>query len=126
MKAHSEMHVREGAKPLELMSDANKLIMVEAGALGALTKYLSLSPQDSSSEAIVSELLKILFSSPDFLHCEASINSVNQLITVLHLESRNVRFSRASLEPLDVENIRDFKSAKQVAQSLFDMLNTAS
>ena len=125
MKAHSEMHVREGAKPLELMSDANKLIMAEAGALGALTKYLSLSPQDSS-EAIVSELLKILFSSPDFLHCEASINSVNQLITVLHLESRNVRFSRASLGPLDIENIRDFKSAKQVAQSLFDMLNTAS
>ena len=125
MKAHSEMHVREGAKPLELMSDANKLIMAEAGALGALTKYLSLSPQDSS-EAIVSELLKILFSSPDFLHCEASINSVNQLITVLHLESRNVRISRASLESLDVENIRDFKSAKQVAQSLFDMLNAAS
>lgn len=125
MKAHSEMHVREGAKPLELMSDANKLIMAEAGALGALTKYLSLSPQDPS-KAIVSELLKILFSSPDFLHCEASINSVNQLITVLHLESRNVIFSRASLEPLDVENIRDFKSAKQVAHSLFDMLNTAS
>ena len=125
MKAHSEMHVREGAKPLELMSDANKLIMAEAGALGALTKYLSLSPQDSS-EAIVSELLKILFSSPDFLHCEASMNSVNQLITVLHLESRNVRISRASLESLDVENIRDFKSAKQVAQSLFDMLNAAS
>ena len=125
MKAHSEMHVREGAKPLELMSDANKLIMAEAGALGALTKYLSLSPQDSS-EAIVSELLKILFSSPDFLHCEASINSVNQLITVLHSESRNVRFSRASFGPLDIENIRDFKSAKQVAQSLFDMLNTAS
>ena len=125
MKAHSEMHVREGAKPLELMSDANKLIMAEAGALGALTKYLSLSPQDSS-EAIVSELLKILFSSPDFLHCEASINSVNQLITVLHSESRNVRFSRASFGPLDIENIRDFKSAKQVAHSLFDMLNTAS
>ena len=125
MKAHSEIHVREGAKPLELMSDANKLIMAEAGALGALTKYLSLSPQDPS-KAIVSELLKILFSSPDFLHCEASINSVNRLITVLHLESRNVMFSRASLEPLDVENIRDFKSAKQVAHSLFDMLNTAS
>ena len=125
MKAHSEMHVREGAKPLELMSDASKLIMAEAGALGDLTKYLSLSPQDSS-EAIVSELLKILFSSPDFLHCEASINSVNQLITVLHSESRNVRFSRASFGPLDIENIRDFKSAKQVAQSLFDMLNTAS
>ena len=45
-------------------SDTNKLIMAEAGALDALTKYLSLSPQDFS-EATVSELLRILFSNLD-------------------------------------------------------------
>ena len=45
-------------------SDTNKLIMAEAGALDALTKYLSLSSQDFS-EATVSELLRILFSNLD-------------------------------------------------------------
>ncbi|WJZ85689.1 hypothetical protein VitviT2T_005210 [Vitis vinifera] len=45
-------------------SDTNKLIMAEAGALDALTKYFSLSPQDFS-EATVSELLRILFSNLD-------------------------------------------------------------
>ena len=47
-------------------SDTNKLIMAEAGALDALTKYLSLSPQDFS-EATVSKLLRILFSNLDLL-----------------------------------------------------------
>ena len=41
-------------------SDANKLIMAEAGALDALTKYLSLSPKDST-EASICELFRILF-----------------------------------------------------------------
>ena len=46
---------RSGASPIAVQllarivdrSDTNKLIMAEAGALDALTKHLSLSPQDS-------------------------------------------------------------------------------
>ncbi|KAL6317144.1 hypothetical protein AAG906_029896 [Vitis piasezkii] len=108
-------------------SDTNKLIMAEAGALDALTKYLSLSPQDSS-EASVSELLRILFSNPDLLRYEASISSLNQLIAVLRLGSRNARFSaaRALHELFDAENIRDSELARQAVQPLVDMLNAAS
>ncbi|RVX15989.1 Protein cellulose synthase interactive 2 [Vitis vinifera] len=126
---------RPGAPPIAVQlltriadgSDTNKLIMAEAGALDALTKYLSLSPQDSS-EASVSELLRILFSNPDLLRYEASISSLNQLIAVLRLGSRNARFSaaRALHELFDAENIRDSELARQAVQPLVDMLNAAS
>ena len=126
---------RPGAPPIAVQlltriadgSDTNKLIMAEAGALDVLTKYLSLSPQDSS-EAIVSELLRILFSNPDLLRYEASISSLNQLIAVLRLGSRNARFSaaRALHELFDAENIRDSELARQAVQPLVDMLNAAS
>ncbi|KAA8538434.1 hypothetical protein F0562_028020 [Nyssa sinensis] len=108
-------------------SDTNKLIMAEAGALDALTKYLSLSPQDST-EATISELLRILFSNRNLLRYEASISSFNQLVAVLRLGSRNARLSaaRALHDLFDAENIRGSELTKQAVQPLVDMLNAAS
>ncbi|KAK6938381.1 C2 domain, partial [Dillenia turbinata] len=108
-------------------SDTNKLIMADAGALDALTKYLSLSPQDST-ETSISELLRILYSNADLLRHEASISSLNQLIAVLRLGSRNARFSAARTvnQLFDAESIRDSELAKQAIQPLVDMLNTTS
>lgn len=108
-------------------SDANKLLMAEAGALDALTKYLSLSPQDST-EVSISELLRILFSHPDLVRNEASVSSLNQLIAVLRLGSRSARFSaaRALHELFEAENIRDSELAWQAVQPFIDMLNAAS
>ncbi|PON94615.1 Coatomer beta subunit [Trema orientale] len=108
-------------------SDTNKLIMAEAGALDALTKYLSLSPQDST-EATISELFRILFSNPDLIRYEASASSLNQLIAVLRLGSRSARFSAAWAlhELFDAENIRESELARQAVQPLIEMLNAAS
>ncbi|XP_054798801.1 protein CELLULOSE SYNTHASE INTERACTIVE 3 [Prosopis cineraria] len=108
-------------------SDANKIIMAEAGALEALTKYLSLSPQDST-EASISELLRILFCNSDLVKHEASASSLNQLIAVLRLGSRNARYSaaRALYELFGAESIRNSELAKQAIQPLVDMLNTTS
>lgn len=126
---------RPGAPPIAVQllshiaggSDANKLIMAEAGALDALSKYLSLSPQDST-EASISELLRILFRNPDLIRYEASFSSLNQLIAVLHLGSRDARFSaaRALHELFDAENIRDSELAWQAVPPLIDMLNATS
>ena len=126
---------RPGAPPIVVQllthiadgSDTNKLTMAEVGTLDTLTKYLPLSPQESS-EAIMSELLRILFTNLDLLCYEASISSLNQLITVLHLESRNARFSaaRASHEFFDAKNIRDYELARQMAHPLVDVHNVAS
>ncbi|KAK7377450.1 hypothetical protein VNO80_02875 [Phaseolus coccineus] len=108
-------------------SDSNKLILAEAGALEALNKYLSLSPQDST-EAAISELLRILFCNSDLVKHEASISSLNQLIAVLRLGSRTARYSaaRALHELFDADNIRDSELARQAIQPLVDMLNTTS
>lgn len=126
---------RPGAPPVAVQlltriadgSDTNKLMMAEAGAVDALTKYLSLSPQDST-EAIISDLLRILFSNPDLIRYEASASSLNQLIAVLRLGSRSARFSaaRALFELFDCENIRDSELAKQAFHPLVDMLNATS
>ncbi|KAF8404071.1 hypothetical protein HHK36_008948 [Tetracentron sinense] len=126
---------RPGAPPVAVRlltciadgSDANKLTMAESGALDALTKYLSLSPQDST-ETTITELLRILFSNPDLLRHEASHSSLNQLIAVLRLGSRSARFSaaRALHELFDAENIRDTELARQAIQPLVDMLNVGS
>lgn len=126
---------RPGAPPISVQllthiakgSDPNKLIMAEAGALDALTKYLSLSPKDST-EASISELLRILFRNPEIIRYEAALNSMNQLIAVLHLGSRDARFSaaRALHELFDAENIRDSELAWQAVQPLIDMLNATS
>ncbi|XP_058089921.1 protein CELLULOSE SYNTHASE INTERACTIVE 3-like [Magnolia sinica] len=108
-------------------SDTNKLAMAEAGALDALTKYLSLSPQDST-ETTISDLLRILFSNSDLLRHESSLNSLNQLIAVLRLGSRSSRFSaaRALQELFDAETIRETELARQAIQPLIDMLNAGS
>ncbi|GMH00713.1 hypothetical protein Nepgr_002552 [Nepenthes gracilis] len=107
--------------------DTNKLIIAEAGALEALPKYLSLSPQDST-EASISELLRILFSHPDLLQHEAAVYSLNQLIAVLRLGSRNARLSaaRALHELFDAANLRNSESANQAIHPLFDMLDAMS
>ncbi|CAL5206623.1 unnamed protein product [Lathyrus oleraceus] len=108
-------------------SDTNKSILAEAGALEALNKYLSLSPQDSTETAI-SELLRILFCNSDLINHEASTSSLKQLIAVLRLGSRNARYSaaRALHELFDADSIRDSELAKQAIQPLADMLNTTS
>ncbi|KAK6246241.1 hypothetical protein SCA6_009331 [Theobroma cacao] len=126
---------RSGAPPIAVQlltriaegSDTNKLIMGEAGALDALTKYLSLSPQDST-EADICELLRILFGNQDLIRYEASLSSLNQLIAVLRLGSKNARFSsaRALHQLFDAENVRDSELARQAVQPLVDMLCAAS
>lgn len=105
-------------------NDANKLHMAEAGVLDALTRYLSLSPQDLV-EATISELLRILFTNHNLLRYEAAISCVNQLIAVLHLGSRNARLSaaRALCELFDADNIRDSESSTQAIQPLAAMLD---
>ncbi|CAA3023496.1 CELLULOSE SYNTHASE INTERACTIVE 3 isoform X1 [Olea europaea subsp. europaea] len=125
---------RPGAPPFSVhllaqiadVNDTNKLLMGEAGALDALTKYLSLSPQDIV-EATISELLRILFSNPDLVRYDAAYSCVNQLIAVLHLGSRSAKLSaaRALSELFDAENIRDSEVSMQAIQPLADMLNTA-
>ncbi|GAY52135.1 hypothetical protein CUMW_139600 [Citrus unshiu] len=126
---------RPGAPPVAVRlltqivdgSDTNKLIMAEAGGLDALTKYLSLSPQDST-EATITELFRILFSNPDLIRYEASLSSLNQLIAVLHLGSRGARLSaaRALHQLFDAENIKDSDLAGQAVPPLVDMLTAAS
>lgn len=126
---------RPGAPPIAVRlltgladgSDANKLMMAEAGALDALTKYLSLSPQDST-EASISELLRILFSNPDLIRYEASLSSLNQLVAVVRLGSRNARLSAAKAlhELFYAENIRDSELANQAVHPLVVMLDAAS
>jgi len=50
--------------------------MAEAGAIEALTKYLSLGPQDAIEEALA-KLLRILFSSPEIRQHESAVGVVN-------------------------------------------------
>ncbi|KAL8167222.1 hypothetical protein V2J09_008721 [Rumex salicifolius] len=107
--------------------DTNKLMMAEAGALEALPKYLSLSPQEST-EASIAELLRILFSNHDLVSHEAAPNSLNQLIAVLRLGSRIARQTSAqALNGLfNADYIRDSELANQAIPPLLDMLNAAS
>ncbi|KAI3758602.1 hypothetical protein L6452_06169 [Arctium lappa] len=108
-------------------SDANKLLMAEAGALDALTKYLSLSPQDLT-EATICELMRVLYSNPDLLRYKSAVSSLNQLIAVLRLGSKISRLSaaRALQQLFDAEDIRESESAVHAFQPLIDMLNAAS
>ncbi|XP_073013308.1 protein CELLULOSE SYNTHASE INTERACTIVE 3 [Typha latifolia] len=108
-------------------SETNKITMAEAGALDALTKYLSLSPQDST-ETIITDLLGILYRNSDLLHHEASLSTLNQLIAVLRLGSRNARLSatRTLQELFDSDNIRDTEMARQAIQPLVDMLDSGN
>ncbi|XP_038984803.1 protein CELLULOSE SYNTHASE INTERACTIVE 1-like isoform X2 [Phoenix dactylifera] len=104
---------------------SNKLVMVEAGALEALTKYLSLGPQDATEEA-TTDLLGILFSSAEILRHESAFGALNQLVAVLRLGGRNSRYSAVkALENLFMsEHIRNAESARQAIQPLVEILNT--
>lgn len=104
---------------------SNKLVMVEAGALEALTKYLSLGPQDATEEA-TTDLLGILFSSADIQRHESAFDALNQLVAVLRLGGRNSRCSAAkALENLFMsDHIRNTESAWQAIRPLVEILNT--
>ncbi|XP_010916918.1 protein CELLULOSE SYNTHASE INTERACTIVE 1 [Elaeis guineensis] len=104
---------------------SNKLVMVESGALEALTKYLSLGPQDATEEAIT-DLLGILFSSAEIRRHDSSFGALNQLVAVLRLGGRNSRYSAVkALENLFMsEHIRNVESARQAIQPLVEILNT--
>nr|CAD1842040.1 unnamed protein product [Ananas comosus var. bracteatus] len=117
---HLLTHLAEG-------SETNKVVMAEAGAVDALTKYLSLSPQDST-ETTITDLLWILYSNSELLHSEASLSTLNQLIAVLRMGSRNARLSagRTLKELFNSENIRETEMARQAIQPLVDMLNSGN
>ncbi|XP_068636551.1 protein CELLULOSE SYNTHASE INTERACTIVE 1-like [Aristolochia californica] len=106
-------------------SSSNKLFMVEAGALEALTKYLSLGPRDATEEA-ATDLLGILFSSAETRRHEAAYGAVNQLVAVLRLGGRASRYSAAkALESLfSSDHIRNGETARQAVQPLVEILNT--
>ncbi|KAL5982070.1 Interactor with COP9 signalosome (CSN) complex [Asimina triloba] len=106
-------------------SPSNKLVMVEAGVLEALTKYLSLGPQDATEEA-ATDLLGILFNSAEIRRHESAYGAVNQLVAVLRLGGRNSRYSAAkALESLfSVDHIRNGETARQAVQPLVEILNT--
>ena len=59
---------------LTVDNNSNKLVMAEAGAIEALTKYLFLGPQDAIEEALA-ELLRIFFSSPEIRRHESVVGS---------------------------------------------------
>nr|KJB49156.1 hypothetical protein B456_008G103300 [Gossypium raimondii] len=104
---------------------SNKIVMVESGALEALTKYLSLGPQDATEEA-ATDLLGILFTSAEIRRHEAAFGAVSQLLAVLRLGGRAARYSAAkALESLfSANHIRNAESARQAVQPLVEILNT--
>lgn len=104
---------------------SNKIVMVESGALEALTKYLSLGPQDATEEA-ATDLLGILFSSAEIRKHESAFGAVGQLVAVLRLGGRGARYSAAkALESLfSADHVRNAESARQAVQPLVEILNT--
>lgn len=104
---------------------SNKIVMVESGVLEALTKYLSLGPQDATEEA-ATDLLGILFGSAEIRRHESSLGAVRQLVAVLRLGGRGARFSAAkALESLfSSDHIRNAETARQAVQPLVEVLNT--
>ncbi|CAK9185769.1 unnamed protein product [Ilex paraguariensis] len=104
---------------------SNKIVMVESGALEALTKYLSLGPQDATEEA-ATDLLGILFSTAEIRRHESAFGAVSQLVAVLRLGGRGARYSAAkALENLfSADHIRNAESARQAVQPLVEILNT--
>lgn len=108
-------------------SDTNKITIGESGAIDALTKYLSLSPQDKTETAITN-LLGILYTNSELLHHESSLSTLNQLLAVLRFGSRNSRLvaARALKELFQSESLRDTEIARQAIQPLVDMLNAGN
>ncbi|CAI0554461.1 unnamed protein product [Linum tenue] len=110
---------------LSIDCPSNKTVMVESGALEALTKYLSLGPQDATEEA-ATDLLGILFSSAEIRRHESAFGAVSQLVAVLRLGGRGARYSAAkALESLfSADHIRNADTARQAVQPLVEILNT--
>ncbi|KAK6924124.1 C2 domain [Dillenia turbinata] len=106
---------------------SNKSVMVESGALEALTKYLSLGPQDATEEA-ATDLLGILFTTAEIRKHESAFGAVTQLVAVLRLGGRAARYSAAkALESLfSADHIRSAETARQAVQPLVEILNTGS
>lgn len=104
---------------------SNKIVMVESGALEAVTKYLSLGPQDATEEA-ATDLLGILFGSAEIRRHESVFGAVNQLVAVLRLGGRGARYSAArALESLfTADHVRNADTARQAVQPLVEILNT--
>ncbi|KAH9307091.1 hypothetical protein KI387_011495 [Taxus chinensis] len=126
---------RPGAPPLALSilskiaksSDANKLAIAEAGALEAVTKYISLGPQDSIEEAGV-DLLRILFENYELRHHEAAMGAASQLVAVLRLGSRGARYNaiRALEEVFDAKKIKCSDTSKKAIKPLVEILIAGS
>ena len=110
---------------LTVDSLSNVVLMVESGALEALTKYLSLSPQDATEEA-ATDLLGIFFSSAEICRHESAAYTVSQLIAVLRLGNRNSRYSAAkALESLfSADHIRNAEPSRQAIQPLVEILSS--
>nr|XP_043632454.1 protein CELLULOSE SYNTHASE INTERACTIVE 1-like [Erigeron canadensis] len=110
---------------LSVDSSSNKIAMVECGALEALTKYLSLGPQDATEEA-ATDLLGILFSTAEIRKHDSAFGAVSQLVAVLRLGGRRARFSAAkALENLfSADHIKNAESSRQAVQPLVEVLNT--
>ncbi|KAK1410700.1 hypothetical protein QVD17_37239 [Tagetes erecta] len=104
---------------------SNKITMVESGALEALTKYLSLGPQDATEEA-ATVLLGILFSTAEIRKHDSAYAAVSQLVAVLRMGGRRARYSAAkALENLfSADHIRNAESSRQAVQPLVEILNT--
>ncbi|XP_076919159.1 protein CELLULOSE SYNTHASE INTERACTIVE 1-like [Bidens hawaiensis] len=104
---------------------SNTIAMVESGALEALTKYLSLGPQEVA-EGAATELLGILFSTAEIRRHESAFGAVSQLIAVLRMGGRGARYSAAkALENVFcADHIRNADSARQAVQPLVEVLNT--
>ncbi|KAL2624510.1 hypothetical protein R1flu_008755 [Riccia fluitans] len=126
---------RPGAPPLALGlltqvakgSGTNKLAMAEAGALDALTKYLSLGPQDLIEEA-TADLMRILFSSAELRRHESALGAVEQLVAVLRMGTRGARYSaaRALAGLFAADNIKVGDAAGQAIPPLVEMLSSGS
>ncbi|XP_047324946.1 protein CELLULOSE SYNTHASE INTERACTIVE 1-like [Impatiens glandulifera] len=112
---------------LQLAKDCppNKIMMVESGALEALTKYLSLGPKDAIEEA-ATDLLGILFSSAEICRHESAFGAVRQLLAVLRMGGRGARYSAAkALENLfSADHIRNAETSRQAVQPLVEILST--
>lgn len=112
---------------LAIDNNSNKLVMAEAGAIEAITKYLSLGPQDAIEEALA-ELLRILFSSPEIRRHESAVGAVNQLVAVLRLGTRGSRYSAArALEGLfAADHIKVGEAARHAIKPLVEILSSGS
>ncbi|XP_074302531.1 protein CELLULOSE SYNTHASE INTERACTIVE 1-like [Silene latifolia] len=101
------------------------MVMVESGALEALPKYLSLSPQEAT-ETAATDLLGILFDTDEICRHESAFGAVTQLIAVLHLGGRGARYSAAkALENLfSADHVRNGETARHAVKPLVEVLNS--